>query len=86
MPTRQYSAMRERIGVAVLRLAAFVGDPEAVFLPGAVEQRDQAVVEQVEPVAQGPAFLAFAFAFQPEDLFGVVPRQDAAGAGQSQER
>ena len=44
------------------------------------------MVEQVEPVAQGPAFRSADVAVQVEDELGVVPRQHPARAGQAEER
>ena len=51
-------AERERIGFPAERLAPLVLQMEAVLLPRPIEERDEPVVEEVEPVAQRPPFRA----------------------------
>src|SRR5262249_44747579 len=60
---------------------SFIADGETILLPGAVEQGDQPVVKQVEPVAQRVFFEAFDFLVQRQQQLRIVPRQSAAGAG-----
>src|SRR5262245_3563237 len=49
----------EGIGVAAVKLAPLEGDEESVFFPGSVEERDEAVIEEIEPFAQSVLFPPF---------------------------
>ena len=62
-------------------MCSFVNQREAVFLPGSVEQRDHAVVEEIEIVFQRVISLADAF----DDQRGEVMGQHACGTGQPHE-
>src|SRR5688572_140901 len=54
--------LREWVRFAPGVFAAFVRDVEAILFPGPVEERDETVVEQVEPLAQSMTFLALRLA------------------------
>jgi hypothetical protein len=72
--------IEEVMGEAVT-VAAFVGDGEAVFLPGLIEEGDDAVIENVEEGGGGEVSTAESFA----DEFGVIEGQDALGPGEAHE-
>ncbi len=61
-------------------------EERSVLLPGPEEQRGEPVVEEVEPVAQGVPIGASLVPVELEQQLGVVPGQDAVGAGQAEER
>src|SRR5438093_1012776 len=71
--------------IAPLELAALISDIETIFLPGAIEQRDQAMVEQVQPGAQGRPLWPPGVALQPQQQLGVEARQDAARSRHAEE-
>ena len=76
----------ERARFGVLGLAPAVTAVKPILLPGPVKERDQPVIEQVEPVSQGEPLGHPRVAFEPHQQLGVVPGQDAARAGQPEER
>ena len=73
--------MRSSFGARV-ELGALVGERQAVLLPGPIEQRDRAMVEQVEEVAQREVLVADAAQQEGRVVMGQHPR----GPGQAQER
>src|SRR4029077_17912196 len=54
-------------------LAEFVGNEEVMFFPGAVKERDNPVIEQLEEVAQGVVLLLRTL----QDQLGIGRRQNA---------
>src|ERR1017187_4383385 len=60
---------------------ALIGNREAVFFPGAVEQRNHAVVEEVEEVLEGRIVGVEAL----DEQLGVAGGEDAEGPGEAEE-
>ena len=56
-PEQVEQVMRKAVVRLFMRQGSLVGDGEAVLFPGAVEERDDAVVEQVEEIAQRAVLL-----------------------------
>ena len=78
-------AVRERVRLGAVVLSPLEGDVKPILLPGQVEERDQPMVEQVEPVAERILLGGPELALDLVEQLGIVPREHAAGTGQSHE-